>query len=54
MTENTDEKKDIRKLTLNISADMHKALRIRAAEEDTTMTALILAWIEAELKKARS
>ena len=44
-----DEKKDIRKLTLNVSAKMHKALRIRAAEEDTSMTRLVLEWIEERL-----
>lgn len=46
-----EESKDIKKLTLNMTAEMHRALRIRAAEEDTTMTALVLAWIEKELKK---
>lgn len=38
-------------MTLNISSEMHRALRIRAAEEDTSMTALILEWIDKELKK---
>jgi hypothetical protein len=38
-------------LGMTITPELRKAIRVRAAEEDTTMHALVMRWIEAGLKR---
>lgn len=48
--ENKGEKRTT--ITFNISPENKKAIKIYAAEHETTISALITGWIEKECKKA--
>lgn len=41
--------KGMKRLTLDIPEDLHRALKRRALEEDTTMLDLVRTWIEERL-----
>jgi hypothetical protein len=41
--------KAVKRLTLDIPEDLHRALKRRALEEDTTMLDLVQTWIEERL-----
>ena len=43
--------KKYKKLTLNISEELHKELKIMTAHKETTMTGLVLDLVKEELKK---
>lgn len=51
VTENKGEKRTT--ITFNISPENKKAIKIYAAEHDTTISALITKWIEKECKGAK-
>jgi hypothetical protein len=42
--------KAVKRLTLDIPEDLHRALKRRALEEDTTMLDLVQTWIEEHLE----
>jgi len=44
--------KALKRLTLDIPEDLHRALKRRALEEDTTMLDLVQRWIEERLDES--
>jgi hypothetical protein len=41
----------VKRLTVDIPAELHKALRQRALDEDTTLQALLTRWLEEKLRE---
>lgn len=43
------EAKEPKRLTLNLPADLHKRVKLQAVEEETTMTDMVIRWIQERL-----
>ncbi len=43
--------KNTKRITIEISNDAHRMLKIQAAEQDTTMQYILIRWIYSELSK---